>query len=832
MVFHAQTKYYGKRRASKGFILITIAFLLTITSLITLAPASARAQWSSDPAVNTPVCTTPYMQMDSRIVYDGLGGYYVVWTDGRSYEGVEDRAFTSYDIYAQHFNSLGVAQWTENGIAVCTAADEQGVAVAVADGEGGLIVAWSPIANIRKDASGRGDAYPFKAQKLAADGSKQWAEGGVLAIVASENSALGWAVSDGDGGVIMATMDGELNRIKADGTLAWGTAENPIKFDVEDPVRLFAPDGQGGAVVAWEYEPVDLDAPKYIASTIVVQRINAQGQAAWNGGEPVLVDGTGRGDSPLVLPDGTGGYLVGWSRFPEDVGDARSRSADIITVQRLDADGNALWDEPTEMVTVAMARYSADFANDGAGGGYITYGNDDGGEMYVQKVDADGSLPWDEPVCLTEDGDSLERMPNIFPRFTIEDGSGGVITAWTETNDVEDDALLPKTAVLYRTMAQRIDAEGEVLWAEGGATLSTKFSAEPHLASNGQGGAVAVFVTTEELLYADEIAPRVMQDTNIHMQGINAAGELGDPGYDPLFNIHSPYKPVLDDPDDNASGVSLTPTLETEDFSDPDEGDTHGGTRWQISLDAAFTNVKMDITSASKLTSLVVPTATLLPNTTYYWRVRFFDAAGNASYWSDPFSFTTGAAPVDANANGIADEQEVDDDVDLDGDGTPDNSQAGMGAVNTAVGEGQIAVLIGDNVTSIDEMAAIDPATIDDTDNRPDELPFGVISFRLQVANPGDTARVTIYLSEAAPEGYGWYKYDSINGWQDYSAHATFSEDRKSVTLELKDGGYGDADGVANGIIVDPSGPAFVQSDSTGGTGNSFAGCFISSLLD
>jgi hypothetical protein len=77
---------------------------------------------------------------------------------------------------------------------------------------------------------------------------------------------------------------------------------------------------------------------------------------------------------------------------------------------------------------------------------------------------------------------------------------------------------------------------------------------------------------------------------------------------------------------------------------------------------------------------------------------------------------------------------------------------------------------------------------------------------RLTVANPGDTVQVTVYFSEAAPSGATWYMYDSIDGWVDYSDHATFSADRKSVTLELKDGDYGDADDTANAIIVDPGG--------------------------
>ena len=70
-----------------------------------------------------------------------------------------------------------------------------------------------------------------------------------------------------------------------------------------------------------------------------------------------------------------------------------------------------------------------------------------------------------------------------------------------------------------------------------------------------------------------------------------------------------------------------------------------------------------------------------------------------------------------------------------------------------------------------------------------------------------------------------------INGWQDYSDHATLSGDRRSVILELKDGGFGDGDGTENGIIIDPSGlgtasysiPAATTSSESGGGG----GCFI-----
>ena len=60
--------------------------------------------------------------------------------------------------------------------------------------------------------------------------------------------------------------------------------------------------------------------------------------------------------------------------------------------------------------------------------------------------------------------------------------------------------------------------------------------------------------------------------------------------------------------------------------------------------------------------------------------------------------------------------------------------------------------------------------------------------------------------------------------------HAAISADRQSVTVEVKDGDYGDADGVTNGIIIDPSGlsPAPAVSTAGGGGGGGGGGCFIS----
>jgi len=293
---------------------------------------------------------------------------------------------------------------------------------------------------------------------------------------------------------------------------------------------------------------------------------------------------------------------------------------------------------------------------------------------------------------------------------------------------------------------------------------------------------------------------------------------------------HAPDQPVLSFPTDEESAVFLVPELQTGVFSDQDIGDTHLKTQWQISQNDNFSSMVFDVISNTHLTSLIVPELILKINSTYYWRVRFFDNHDEVSEWSGTYSFTTLVASVDdTDENGIPDDQEVDDTVDLDENGIYDIYQDDIKCIQTSVQDARIGVKISTNVTAIESIKSVDPYDIPETGNKPDDMPYDAISFKIRVENAGDTARIIAYLSGEAPSGARWYKYDVVNGWQDYSDHATLSEDRKFFTLEFKDGGFGDGDGTENGVIVDPSGLGTVNSSSAvttsaeGGAG----GCFI-----
>jgi N-acetylneuraminic acid mutarotase len=280
----------------------------------------------------------------------------------------------------------------------------------------------------------------------------------------------------------------------------------------------------------------------------------------------------------------------------------------------------------------------------------------------------------------------------------------------------------------------------------------------------------------------------------------------------------------------NASMVdTLTPTLKVTRFVDP-YGDTHFKSHWQISGSATAAgfegSVLFDLESETNLTALLVPDALLEPNRTYYWRVRFTNDNQHASPWSACFAFSTPVNSADSDGDGIEEEFEITTPVDLDADGVDDNAQADIKCVKTKVGNAQAGVKISTGVIAVEQLKPVDPAQLPKK-GKPANLPYGLLSFRLRVT-PGADAEVKIYFSKSLPTGAKWHKYDLAGGWRDFSANASLNAARTAVTLQLQDGGIGDADGVVNGIIVDPSGPA--DPATSGGGGGGGGGCFIDTV--
>ena len=296
----------------------------------------------------------------------------------------------------------------------------------------------------------------------------------------------------------------------------------------------------------------------------------------------------------------------------------------------------------------------------------------------------------------------------------------------------------------------------------------------------------------------------------------------------------APDAPVIDSAI-QVDRVDLTPVLVSGMYVDTDHDD-HFQSQWQISTESDFSTLVLAETSQIQLTAYTVGEMVLDVDTVYYWRVKFIDDRHGASDWSQPSSFTTIAAERagDPNYNGVPDAQEVDDSVDVNENGIADTLEDNIMSVNTIEGQTIVGVeTISDHVTLVSVKSLA-------TDMIPDQsvkMGFGLVGFKLYLENEVKTAAVKIHFSIRVPENAQLYKYISDTGWEVYE-NAVFAPNRKSVTLILEDGGMGDEDGVENGVIVDPTGLAYVDSTtsdgaslSTGGTSTGSSGgnyCFIS----
>jgi hypothetical protein len=120
----------------------------------------------------------------------------------------------------------------------------------------------------------------------------------------------------------------------------------------------------------------------------------------------------------------------------------------------------------------------------------------------------------------------------------------------------------------------------------------------------------------------------------------------------------SPNQPPNISPNDGDYCVNIPATLQSGPFSDPDMGDTHAASQWQVRTNVgSYASPIFDSgTDTGNLTSIVLDLPTLDYETWYYWRVRYQDNTGRWSSYSDETSFRTCDTPPGTSVTVIRDD--------------------------------------------------------------------------------------------------------------------------------------------------------------------------------
>ncbi len=258
--------------------------------------ASGQVQWATD---GVAICVAAGYQNSVSIVSDGQGGAYITWQDPRN------QSTSGTDVYAQRINQFGQVQWTTDGIAVCNAANDQYNPKLTNDGSGNVIITWN---------DNRNNTYDIYAQKLDPLSNVLWPSNNGIAICTAANDQYNPVITnDGAGGAIIAWDDyrsgnGDIyaQRINRNGSVQWATDGIAVstRSDNEDNPVIIS-DGNSGAIISWEKKQSYYD--------IYSQKINASGQTQWDQNGRVVSNAKNDQRYPVITSDGNGGALITWT---------------------------------------------------------------------------------------------------------------------------------------------------------------------------------------------------------------------------------------------------------------------------------------------------------------------------------------------------------------------------------------------------------------------------------------------------------------------------------------------------------------------------------------
>lgn len=323
-------------------------------------------------------------QQDSKLIGDDLGGAIVVWQDSISNN--------TYDVYAQHINSSGVATWTAGGVVISNSLDSQINPRIETDNAGGGIVTWQDKRN--------GTHYDIYAQRISSTGVVAWTANGVAVCNAANTQSNPKIEPDGAGGAYITWQDKRngvdydvyVQQVNSLGTMQWTVNGIVVCSSTGSQSAIdMTSKGVSGAIITWkDQRNGDLD--------IYTQKINQNGVVAWTTNGVVVAAGNAPQINPSIISDVAGGAIIAWQ-------DSTSGNWDV-KAQRIDANGIIKWIPGGASIgTAADNQRSGKNVSDGNGGSIFAWEdkrNTTDYNIYAHYLPANGISSIHEPNVFVE----------------------------------------------------------------------------------------------------------------------------------------------------------------------------------------------------------------------------------------------------------------------------------------------------------------------------------------------------------------------------------------------------------------------------------------------
>jgi hypothetical protein len=479
---------------------ITAVFVM-VAAALHYSHSDSHAQvllWDSS---GVAICTAEGWQRLPRIVTDGSGGAIIAWEDMRA-------AGSRTAVYASRILPDASLPWKKDGVEIAPPAQGLRLAGLVEDGAGGAFLAWW------SDAAGHSDVF---AHRIDAQGRFVWNHGPIPVCTAPGNQQWAEMISDGEGGIIITWHDarGQDNdiyaqRIDADGNVLWqrdGVAVSTAPGDQSFP--QLASNRHGGAYIAWMDRRDEDD--------IYMQHVLDDGSRRWNEDLPVCIE-VNRQIAPKVGQFGDDKVIVFWQDFRQ------GPTMSALYLQIFDEDGNRTYSEDYEVTQSDKAQSGMSLTDDGQGGSLAIWADfrksATNGDIYMRRINADGSVIGDFGNALCDAADTQER-----PRM-INDGFGGGLAVWQDRRNAFD----------YDIYMNRVSSVGTTIydgWNRQSGVLLHKHDNNqlaPQLVASTTGTAIVVWYDGRVMdgqadIYAQRVAwaPNLLRPDSIHF-GTQKAG--------------------------------------------------------------------------------------------------------------------------------------------------------------------------------------------------------------------------------------------------------------------------------------------------------------------
>lgn len=326
------------------------------------------------------------------------------------------------------------------------------------------------------------------------------------------------AVPDGNGGAYYVWYGPDnyynyrvfIQHVDSNGVPLW--AANGVRVSSADKFQ-YSPtvisDGAGGAIVLWVE---GLNTGDYADKNFAAQRISSAGDLLW-GSAGIAVTQGGNVVQPVIVPDGSGGAIVGWTHL--------TGNADDVYAQRISASGALLWQAGGVPLSLAdNDQFSLQTAVDGNGGAWFVWIDNRNSfhDVYGQHLDKDGVPLW------PQGGIRLNSVVGASEPNVVADGAGGAIVAWYDfrNHPMSGEAYYSSAWDIY---AVHLDSAGQQLWSPaetlvvGGTTVTTALSENVTMLSDGKGGAVIFWIDVRNR------TTTLKEKKEIFAQRINGAGQ-------------------------------------------------------------------------------------------------------------------------------------------------------------------------------------------------------------------------------------------------------------------------------------------------------------------